>query len=137
MYVWSHVRWMIYVVGPGLVIVQTPRRSFPCDGRQRKFLDIAIDEVSGLCLCMRRPRPYRLIVVLAGVTILLGLHNPPCSWTSMMDPSIHGFTIAPCVDSLLCYRLIRRPKSILQGSPKVYCTYMHFAHLYISSLTLT
>ena len=27
--------------------------------------------------------------------------------------------IAPCVDSLLCYRLIRRPKSILQDSPKI------------------
>jgi hypothetical protein len=36
-----------------------------------------------------------------------------------MGPSIPSFTIAPFVDSLLCYRLIRRPKSILQDSPKI------------------
>jgi hypothetical protein len=30
-----------------VVTVQTPRRPFPCDVRQRKVLDIAIDEVSG------------------------------------------------------------------------------------------
>jgi hypothetical protein len=35
------------------------------------------------------------------------------------------FTIVPCVDSLLCYRLIRRPKSILQDSPKIYGMCMH------------
>jgi hypothetical protein len=61
----------------------------------------------------------RIVVVPVGVTVLLGLHNPPCCWTGTVGPSLPGFTIAPCVDSLLCYRLIRRPKSILQDSPKI------------------
>jgi hypothetical protein len=56
------------------------------------------------------------VVVPVGVTILLGLHNPPRSWTGTVGPSLPDFTIAPCVDSLLCYRLIRQPKSILQES---------------------
>jgi hypothetical protein len=38
---------IIYAVGPGVATVRTPRRPFPCDVRQRKVLDIAIDEVSG------------------------------------------------------------------------------------------
>jgi hypothetical protein len=54
-----------------------------------------------------------------GTTVLLGLHNPPCSWTGTVSPSLPRFTVAPCVDSLLCYRLIRRPKSILQDDPKI------------------
>jgi hypothetical protein len=45
---------------------------------------------------------------------MLGLRNPPHCWT-----------IAPCVDSLLCYRSIRHPKSILQDSPKIYGMCMH------------
>jgi hypothetical protein len=61
----------------------------------------------------------RIVVVLAGVTFPLGLRNPPRSWTGMVGPSLPGFTIAPCVDNLLCYRLIRRPKSIFQDSPKI------------------
>jgi hypothetical protein len=36
---------------------------------------------------------------------MLGLHNPPRSWAGMVDLSLPGFTIAPCVDSLLCYRI--------------------------------
>jgi hypothetical protein len=51
--------------------------------------------------------PTIWIVVPAGVTVLLGLHNPPSSWTGTMGPSLPGFTIAPCVDSLLCYRIVR------------------------------
>jgi hypothetical protein len=51
------------------------------------------------------PPAMRIVVVPVGVTILLGLHNPPCSWTGRMDHSLLGFTIAPCVDSLLCYRI--------------------------------
>jgi hypothetical protein len=47
LYIRSHVWGIIYIVGPGVVTVQTPRRPFPCDVRQRKVLDIAIDEVSG------------------------------------------------------------------------------------------
>jgi hypothetical protein len=38
---------------------------------------------------------------MAGVTVLLGLHNPPRSWTSTVGPFLPGFTIAHCVDSLL------------------------------------
>jgi hypothetical protein len=61
----------------------------------------------------------QIVVVPTGVIVLLGLHNPPRSWIVMVGPSLPGFTIAPCVDSLLCYRLIRRPKSILQDNPKI------------------
>jgi hypothetical protein len=46
-----------------------------------------------------------IIVVTAGVIVLLGLRNPPCSWTGMVGPFLPDFTIAPCVDSLLCYRI--------------------------------
>jgi hypothetical protein len=65
------------------------------------------------------PRTYRLFVVPTGVTVLLGLRSPPRSWTGTLGPSLPGFTIAPCVDSLLCYRSIRQPKSILQDSLEV------------------
>jgi hypothetical protein len=51
------------------------------------------------------PPAIQILVVSAGATVLLGLHNPPCSWTSMVGPSLPGFTIAPCVNSLLCYRI--------------------------------
>jgi hypothetical protein len=36
---------------------------------------------------------------------MLALHNPPRSWTGTVGPFLPGFTIAPCVDSLLCYRI--------------------------------
>jgi hypothetical protein len=65
------------------------------------------------------PSAIRIVVVPAGVTVLLGLCNPLCSWTGTLDPSLPGLTIDPCVDSLLGYRLIRRSKSILQDSPKI------------------
>jgi hypothetical protein len=51
------------------------------------------------------PPTIRIVVVPAGVTVMLGLHNPPHSWTSTVGPCLPGFTIAPCVDSLLCYRI--------------------------------
>jgi hypothetical protein len=54
------------------------------------------------------PPAIRIVVVHAGVIVLLGLRNPPRS-IGTVGPSLPGFTIAPCVDSLLCYRLIRRP----------------------------
>jgi hypothetical protein len=47
----------------------------------------------------------RIVVVPAGVIVLLGLHNPPRNWTGVVGPSLPGFTIALCVDSLLCYRI--------------------------------
>jgi hypothetical protein len=65
------------------------------------------------------PPAIRIVLVLAGVTVLLWLHNPPRSGTGMVGSSLPGFTISPCVDSLLFYRLIRQPKSIPQDSPKV------------------
>jgi hypothetical protein len=65
------------------------------------------------------PLAIRIVVVLKGVTVLLGLYTPPHSWTGMVGPSLPALTIASCVDSLLCYRLIRQPKSILQDSPKI------------------
>jgi hypothetical protein len=51
------------------------------------------------------PPAIRIVLVPAGVTVLLGLHNPPCSWTGTVGPSLPGLTIAPCVDSLLYYRI--------------------------------
>jgi hypothetical protein len=47
----------------------------------------------------------RIVVVPTGVTVLLGLRNPPHSWTGTVGPSLPGFTISPCVDFLLCYRI--------------------------------
>jgi hypothetical protein len=68
-------------------------------------LDIAINEVSGVFSMHAVPPAIRIVVVPVGVIVLLGLHNPPCNWTSTVGPSLPGFTIAPCVDSLLCYRI--------------------------------
>jgi hypothetical protein len=65
------------------------------------------------------PPTIRIVVVPVGVTVLLGLRNAPRSWTGKLGPSIPGFTIAHCVDSLLYYMLIKRPKSILQDSCKI------------------
>jgi hypothetical protein len=96
-----------------------PLGGLPCDVRQRKVLDIANNEVLGALSMHTVPLAIRTIVVPAGVIVLLELHNPPHSWTGMVGPSLLDFTIAPCVNSLLCYRLIRRLKSILQDSPKV------------------
>jgi hypothetical protein len=45
------------------------------------------------------------VVVFAGVTVMLGARNPPRSWTGTVGLSLPGFTIAPYVDSLLCYRI--------------------------------
>jgi hypothetical protein len=70
-----------------------------------KVLYIVIDEVSGALSIHVAPPAIRIIVVPAGVTVLLGLHNPACSWTGTMGPSLPGFTIAPHVVSLLCYRI--------------------------------
>jgi hypothetical protein len=65
------------------------------------------------------PLAVWIIVVPVGVTVLLGLRNPPHSWTGTVGPSLPDFTIAPCVDSVPCYRSIRQPKSILQDKPKI------------------
>jgi hypothetical protein len=87
------------------------------------------------------PLAIRTVVVPTGVTILLGFHNSPRSWTGTVGPSLPDLTIAPCMDSLLCYRSIRWPKSILQDNPKIYGTCMHlynciYVVLLISRLNL-
>jgi hypothetical protein len=56
-----------------------PLKGLPCDVWQRKVLDIHIDEVSGGIAYARIALAIWTIVVPAGVTVLLGLHNPPCS----------------------------------------------------------
>jgi hypothetical protein len=84
-------------VGPSVATVQTPRMLFPYDGMGR-VLDIAIDEVLGELSMHATPLTIWIVVVPSGVTILLGLHNPPRSWTGTVGPSLLGFTIAPCVD---------------------------------------
>jgi hypothetical protein len=84
-----------------------------------KILDTAVDVVSEALSVHMVPLAIRTIVVPTGVIVLLGLHNPPRSWTGTVGPSLPDFTIAPCVDSLLCYRSIRWPKSILEDRPKI------------------
>jgi hypothetical protein len=78
-----------------------------------KILDNAVDEVLEALSVHVAPSAIRIVVLPAGVIVLLGLRNLPHSWTGTVGPSLPGFTIAPCVDSLLCYRLIRWSKSIL------------------------
>jgi hypothetical protein len=73
----------------------------------QKILDSTVDEVSEALSMHVAPPAIRIVVVPAEVTILLELHNLPHSWTSMVGPSLPGFTIAPCVDSLLCYRIVQ------------------------------
>jgi hypothetical protein len=84
-----------------------------------KILDSAVDVVLEALAMDVAPSAIRTTVVPAGVIVLLGLHNPPCSWTDMVGPSLPDISIAPCVDSFLCYRSVRWPKSILQDSPKI------------------
>jgi hypothetical protein len=91
----------------------------------RKIPHSAVDEVSAALSVHLVPTATRIVVVPAGVTVLLGLRNPPHSWTDTVGPSLPSFTIAPCMDSFLCYKLIRWPKSILQDSSKIKGTCMH------------
>jgi hypothetical protein len=72
-----------------------------------KILDSTADEVSEALSMHVAPLAIRIVVVPARVTVLLGLHNPPCCWTGMVGPSLIGFTIAPCVNSLLVYRIVQ------------------------------
>jgi hypothetical protein len=74
---------------------------------QRKVLDIAIDEVSGALSMHMVPLAIQTIMVPTGVTVLLGLRNPPRSWIGTVGPSLPDFTIAPCVDSLLYYMIVQ------------------------------
>jgi hypothetical protein len=47
LYIGSRVQGIIYAVGLSVATVQTPRRPFPYDVRQRKVLDKVIDKMSG------------------------------------------------------------------------------------------
>jgi hypothetical protein len=67
----------------------------------QKILDSAVDEESEALSMHVVPPAIRIVVVPTGVTVLLGLRNPPRSWTGTVGPSLSGFTIIPCVDSLL------------------------------------
>jgi hypothetical protein len=44
-----------------VVTVQTPQRPFPCDIRQHKVLDIAIDEVLGTLSMHATPPAIRIV----------------------------------------------------------------------------
>jgi hypothetical protein len=61
LYMLSRVWGIIYAVGPGVVSVQTPRRPFPCEVRQWKVLDIAIDEMLGALSMHTAPPAIRII----------------------------------------------------------------------------
>jgi hypothetical protein len=89
------------------------------DVMRRKILVSAVDKVSEALSMHVAPAAIRIVMVPVGVIVLLGLRNPPRSWTGTVGPSLPGLTIAAGVDSLLCYRLIKQPKSIVQDSPKI------------------
>jgi hypothetical protein len=69
-----------------------------------KILDSAVNEVSEALSMHVAPSAMWIVVVPAGVTVLLGLHNPPCSWTGMVGPSLPSF----------CNTLFIKKNSILQ-----------------------
>jgi hypothetical protein len=82
-----------------------PRRLTALIGQ--KILDSVVDVVSEALSMHVVPRTIQIVVVPAGATVLLGLPNPPHSWTGMVGPSLPGFTIDPYMDSLLCYRIVQ------------------------------
>jgi hypothetical protein len=116
-YIWSHVGGSIEYSGTWCGKYYLIPQSITALIR-RKILDNIVDVVSEALSMHVAPLAIRIVVVPAGVIVVLGLHNPPRSWTGMVGPFLPGFTIAPCVDSLLCYRLMRQPKCILQDTPK-------------------
>jgi hypothetical protein len=61
LYIRSRVWGIIYAMRPSVVTVQTPRRPFPCDVRQRKVLGIAIDEVLGALSMHAAPSAIRIV----------------------------------------------------------------------------
>jgi hypothetical protein len=61
LYIQSRVWRIIYAVKLGVATVQTPRRPFPCDVRQQKVLDIAIDEVSRVLSMHVVPSVIRIV----------------------------------------------------------------------------
>jgi hypothetical protein len=103
-----------------------------------KIVDSAVDMVSEALSMRVAPPAIRIVVVPTVVTVLLELCNPSCSWTCMVGPFLPSFTIAPCVDSLLCYTLIRQPESLsFKAVPKSkvhVCIYTIVFELSYSSL---
>jgi hypothetical protein len=77
---------------------------------KRKILDSIVNEVLEAMSMHVAPPAIWIVVVPARVIVLLGLRNPPCNWTGTVDPFLPGFTIAPCVHSLLCYRIVQVAK---------------------------
>jgi hypothetical protein len=55
---------------------------------RRKILDSAVDEVSEALSMHMVPLAIQIVVVPAGVTVLLGLHNPPRSWTGTVAATL-------------------------------------------------
>jgi hypothetical protein len=53
-----------------------PLGGLPCDVRQWKVLDIAIDEESVALSMHVAPPAIQTVLVPAGVIVMLGLHNP-------------------------------------------------------------
>jgi hypothetical protein len=72
-----------------------------------KILNSVVFEVSEALSMHVAPPAIWIVVVPAWVIVLLGFCNPPRSWTGTVGHSLPGFTIATCMDSLLCYRIIQ------------------------------
>jgi hypothetical protein len=53
---------------------------------RRKILDSAVDVVLEALPMHMAPPAIRTVVVPIGVTVLLGLRNPPRSWTGTVGP---------------------------------------------------
>jgi hypothetical protein len=88
---------------PSVAPVQTPQRPFPVTTGEgpRHSHRRGVWGIVYAC----GATAIRIVVVPVGVIVLLGLRNPPHGWTSTVGPSLASFTIAPFVDSLLCYRI--------------------------------
>jgi hypothetical protein len=90
-------------VRPGAVTIPWYLKGL-CLNVRWKVLYIAINIVLGAIVYARGVVGHaEYCVVPAGVIVLLGLHNPPRSWTGTWAPPLSRGIIAPCVDSLLCY----------------------------------
>jgi hypothetical protein len=78
------------------------------------------------------PPAIWIVVVPARVTVMLGLRNPPRNWTGTVDPFLPGFTTAPCVHSLLCYRIVQVAK-VYPSRQSQSLRYMYaFTHLHLT-----
>jgi hypothetical protein len=78
-----------------------------------KILDSAVDELSEALSMHVAPPAIQIIVVTTWVRILLGIHNPQCSWTGTVGPSLPGFTIGWSGGLSLSFKAV--PKSKVRG----------------------